>query len=393
MDMEPKKIKEGVYWAGAEDWDRRLFDSLIPLPDGTSYNAYIVKGRDKTALIDTVDPTKAKTLLTYLDSLETLDYIIAQHAEQDHSGTIPSVLKKFPEAKVLTTPKGKEFLTDLLELPSDAIVTVADNETLDLGGKTLEFLHTPWIHWPETMSTYLREDAILFTCDLFGSHLASSNIYVEDFARVCEASKRDYAEVMMPFRATIKRHMERFEKFQIEIIAPSHGPVHRDPECIIASHREWVSDKLSNTVVIPYATMHGSTEALVERLTDALVERGVFVDRFNIAVTDAGKLAMALVDAPTVVFGTPTILIGAHPFAMHAAFMVNALRPKMKYSSVIGSFGWGGKAAEQIVSAVSATKGDTRPVMVKGRPKEADYENIERLAGDIVKRHKGLGLL
>jgi len=392
--MEPKKIKEGVYWAGAEDWDRRLFDSLIPLPDGTSYNAYIVKGRDKTALIDTVDPTKAKTLLTFLDSLERLDYIIAQHAEQDHSGTIPSVLKKFPEAKVLSTPKGKEFLTDLLELPSDAIVIVADNETLDLGGKTLEFLHTPWIHWPETMSTYLREDAILFTCDLFGSHLASSNIYVDDFARVCEASKRYYAEVMMPFRATIKKHMERFEKFKIEIIAPSHGPVHRDPARIIASHGEWVSDKLSNTVVIPYATMHGSTEALVESLTDALVERGVFVDRFNIAVTDAGKLAMALVDAPTVVFGTPTILIGAHPFAMHAAFMVNALRPKVKYSSVIGSFGWGGKAAEQIVSAISGTKAEVlEPVMVKGRPKAGDFERIGRLAGDIVKRHSGLGLL
>lgn len=392
--MELKKIKEGVYWAGAEDWDRRLFDSLIPLPDGTSYNAYIVKGRDKTALIDTVDPTKAKTLLTFLDSLDKLDYIIAQHAEQDHSGTIPSVLRKFPAAKVVSTPKGKEFLIDLLEISPDAITTVADNDTLDLGGKTLEFLHTPWVHWPETMSTYLREDAVLFTCDLFGSHLASSNIYVEDFAKVCEAAKRYYAEVMMPFRATIKKHMERFEKYKVDMIAPSHGPVHREPMCILDSHREWVSDKLSNTVVIPYATMHGSTEALVERLTDSLVEKGVFVERFNTAVTDAGKLAMSLVDAPTVVFGTPTILIGAHPFVMQAAFMVNALRPKVKHTSVVGSFGWGGKAVDQIVTAMAGTKAELiDPVMVKGRPKAADFENIERLAGEIVKRHKVLGLL
>ncbi|MBI5453131.1 MAG: FprA family A-type flavoprotein [Deltaproteobacteria bacterium] len=392
--MELKKIKEGVYWAGAEDWDRRLFDSLIPLPDGTSYNAYIVKGRDKTALIDTVDPTKAKTLLTFLDSLDKLDYIIAQHAEQDHSGTIPSVLRKFPAAKVVSTPKGKEFLIDLLEISPDAITIVADNDTLDLGGKTLEFLHTPWVHWPETMSTYLREDAVLFTCDLFGSHLASSNIYVEDFAKVREAAKRYYAEVMMPFRATIKKHMERFEKYKVDMIAPSHGPVHREPMCILDSHREWVSDKLSNTVVIPYATMHGSTEALVERLTDSLVEKGVFVERFNTAVTDAGKLAMSLVDAPTVVFGTPTILIGAHPFVMQAAFMVNALRPKVKHTSVIGSFGWGGKAVDQIVTAMAGTKAELiDPVMVKGRPKAGDFENIERLAGEIVKRHKVLGLL
>lgn len=392
--MKPKKIKEGVYWAGAEDWDRRLFDSLIPLPDGTSYNAYIVKGRDKTALIDTVDPAKARTLLTFLDSLERLDYIVSQHAEQDHSGTIPAVLKKFPSAMVVSTPKGKEFLTDLLELPPEAITTVADNETLDLGGKTLEFLHTPWVHWPETMSTYLKEDAILFTCDLFGSHLASSNIYVEDIAKVCEASKRYYAEVMMPFRSTIKKHMERFDKLKIDIIAPSHGPVHRDPRCIMDYHREWASDKLSNTVVIPYATMHGSTEALVERLTDCLVEKGVFVDRFNTAVTDAGKLAMSLVDAPTVVFGTPTILIGAHPFVAQAAFMVNALRPKVKFASVVGSYGWGGKAVEQIISALSGMKAEIlAPVAVKGRPKEADYENIERLASDIVSRHKGLGLI
>ncbi|MBI5238116.1 MAG: FprA family A-type flavoprotein [Deltaproteobacteria bacterium] len=394
MKIEPKKIIGSVYWAGAVDWDRRLFDSLIPIPDGTSYNGYIVKGSQKTALIDTVDPAKADILLQQLEGTDEIHYIVSQHSEQDHSGALPLVLEKYRDARVIASPKGKEFLISHLRIPEQRIATVSDNETLSLGDKTFEFIHAPWVHWPETMLTYLREDKMLFTCDLFGSHLASSDPCFHDEAKVCDASKRYYAEVMMPFRKNIQKHLERLAAYAIASIAPGHGPVHMEPECIMNSHRKWISDEVSNTVVIAYATMHGSTEALVERLTGALYKRGVKVERFNLAVTDTGKLAMALVDAATIVVGSPTVLTGAHPLAASAAFLANALRPKLKFASIIGSFGWGGRMVEQISAIIKDLKTEVlEPVVVKGLPTENDYLAIDRLADSILKKHVEAGIV
>ncbi|MBI5491416.1 MAG: FprA family A-type flavoprotein [Deltaproteobacteria bacterium] len=387
--MELKKIKEGVFWVGAVDWDRRLFDSLIPLPDGTSYNSFLVRGSEKTALIDTVDPSKSAVLMAALEGVDRIDYIVSNHSEQDHSGTIPLVLEKYKSAKVLASAKGREFLVDLLNIPIERITAVSDGETLQLGGKTLEFISTPWVHWPETISTYLREDKIIFTCDMFGSHLAASSLYVDDEAKVCEAAKRYYAEVMMPFRTTIRKHMEKVEKYAVDIIAPSHGPLHRNVKCILDAHREWVSDDLSNTVVIPYATMHGSTELMVDYLTDALIGLGVKVEKYNLAVTDNGKLAMSVVDAATLVVASPTVLTGAHPAVISAAFLINALRPKLKFASIIGTYGWAGKMVEQVTSTISSLKVEMiEPVIVKGRPKGDDFKKLDDLAAKIAKRHK-----
>jgi len=392
--MEPKKIVDGVFWVGAVDWDRRLFDALIPLPEGTSYNAYLVRGAEKTVLIDTVDPDKSSVLLSQLTGVEKLDYIISHHAEQDHSGSIPHVLAKYPEAKVKCSAKCRDYLIDLLQLSEDRLEVVSDGDTLDLGGKTLEFISTPWVHWPETFSTFLREDKVLFTCDLFGSHLATAGLYVDEEWKVCEAAKRYYAEVMMPFRVTIRKHLERLEKYGARFIAPSHGPVHRNVDCIIASHKDWVSDDISNTVVMPYTSMHGSTEMMVDHLTEELTARGVGVERFNLTVTDNGKLAMSLVDAATLVVGSPTVLTGAHPVVVSAAFMVNALRPKLRFASIIGSYGWAGKMAEQVRSVMPNIKAEwLSTVLVKGRPKKADLDALDSLASNIAAKHAEAGIL
>ncbi|MBA3051810.1 MBL fold metallo-hydrolase, partial [bacterium] len=182
--MKARKIVNDVYWLGAVDWDRRLFDSLIPLPDGTSYNAYLIRGSEKTVLLDSVDPAMADILLAQLEDIPKIDYLIAHHAEQDHAGTIPRVLDKYPNARVIATAKGKGLLVDHLGISPDRVKTVDDGEVLSLGNKILEFIHTPWVHWPETMSTHLKEDGILFSCDFFGSHLATTDLYVKDKARV-----------------------------------------------------------------------------------------------------------------------------------------------------------------------------------------------------------------
>jgi flavorubredoxin len=394
--MKPRKLKANIYWVGAVDWDRRLFDELIPLPDGTSYNAYLIKGTEKTALIDTVDPTMASVLVDNLNQVDVkkIDYVIANHAEQDHSGTLPQILKLYPNAMIVATPKCKNLLMDFLLVPERRIITVEDGKTLSLGDKTLEFIHAPWVHWPETMLTYLREDKILFTCDFFGSHLATSDLYVTDEAIVYEAAKRYYAEIMMPFRMVIQKNLEKIKDLQIDVIAPSHGPLYDKPSLILEAYKDWVYAQPKNIVVLPYVSMHGSTKKMVEYFVAALVERGITVKQFNLAKTDIGKLAMALVDAATIVIGSPTVLTGPHPNVVYAVYLANALRPKLKFASIIGSYGWGGKMMEQIKGMLSNLKVDLlEPVLTKGFPRKKDFRALDRLAGEISDRHKEHNLM
>ncbi len=389
--MKPRKITECVSFLGAQDFDRRLFDELIPLPDGTSYNAYLVRGSEKVALIDAVDPEKIDVLTAQLESVPQLDYLIVQHVEQDHSGSVPALLDWYPNATFITTPKARPMLVDHLHIDPERIVTVEDGETLSLGDRTLEFIHAPWVHWPETMFTYLKEDKILFTCDFLGSHLATTELYGREKERVYEAAKRYYAEIMMPFRAMIKGHLEKLKNYEIEIVAPSHGPLYDDPAFILDAYQGWVLDPPKNLVVLPYVSMHGSTEVMVNYLISALADRGVRTEPFNMTVTDLGRLATTLVDAATVVFAAPTLLVGPHPSIVSATYLVNALRPKLKHAAVIGSYGWAGKSVETIVGLTPKLKVEWfNPVMVKGLPDRATFEALDRLAESIATRHQSL---
>jgi flavorubredoxin len=394
--MNSHEIRPGVSSIGAIDWDRRIFDELIPLPEGTSYNSYLVKGSTGTALIDTVDPTKEGELFEHLDELKVdrIDYLIANHAEQDHSGVIPRILSRYPSARVITTPKGKELLVSLLHIPGEKIATVQDRETLSLGDRTLEFIHAPWVHWPETMLTYLQEERLLFTCDLFGSHYATGDLSIEEMGRVYWAAKRYYAEIMMPFRGLIQGHLEKIQPLPLEIIAPSHGPVYRKPEQILSAYREWASDSVKNEVVIPYVSMHHSTAAMVRHLVKALTDRGVGVTPFNLTVTDIGELAMALVDAATVIIGTPTVLTGPHPSAIYATYLVRLLKPKARVCGVIGSYGWGGKTVKEITSILQGLPVEfLEPVLVKGLPGPEDLKALDSLADTVAGKHRSYGVL
>jgi flavorubredoxin len=389
--MKMRAIRENVFQLGAVDWDRRLFDSLIPLPDGTSYNSYLVRGSEKTALLDTVDPAKTDILMEQLSDIDKLDYIVAHHAEQDHSGSIPVVLAKYPAATVIASPKCKPFLIDHLRVPEDKIKTVSDGETVSLGSTALEFVHTPWVHWPETMATYLRDSRVLFTCDFFGSHLATTDLYAHNEALVYESAKRYYAEIMMPFRSIIRKNLDKLKKYEVDVICPSHGPAYDRPSFILDAYNDWVSELPKNEVVVPYISMHGSTRILVEHLVSSLTQKGVTVRQFDLSVTDIGKLAISLVDAATIVVGTPTVHIGPHPHVAYAVHLANALRPKLKFASIIGSYGWATKAVEQIAGAIPNLKVEViDPVLCKGLPGPIDLEAIERLAAEIAKRHAGL---
>jgi Uncharacterized flavoproteins len=391
--MAARTLKPGVYAVGVLDWDKPLFDDLIPLPDGTSYNAYLVKGHDKLALLDTVERAFADELLANLAAagVNKLDYVVAHHAEQDHSGSLPAVLARFPEAKVVTNQKCAELLKTHVHLPTEAVTLIKDGDVLDLGGRTLQFIFAPWVHWPETMFTHLREDKILFTCDFLGAHRATSDLFADDEAQAYLAAKRYYAEIMMPFRARLGGYIAKIEALGVHMIAPSHGPVYRRPQFILDAHKDWIGDQPKNQAVVAYVSMHGSTKIMVDRLVDSLIARGVGVTRINLPTMDLGHMAMALVDAATVVIGTSTVLAGPHPAAASAAFAANMLRPKARFATVIGSLGWGGKTVETLKGLLGNLKVEfLDPVEIKGLPSDADLQAIDALAATIQAKHAGL---
>ncbi|HEY5000533.1 MAG TPA: FprA family A-type flavoprotein [Candidatus Cryosericum sp.] len=390
--MNARPITPGITLMGAVDWDRRLFDSLIPLPEGTSYNAYLVRGSEKTALLDTVDPAKVDVLMAQLDAVDRLDYLVAHHAEQDHSGSIPAVLARYPGTVLVTNPKAKELLQEHLDIPDDRFKTVADGETLSLGDKTLRFIYLPWVHWPETMGTYIEEDHVLFSCDFLGSHRAQSGVFAERHI-VMHGAKRYYAEIMMPFRSFVIKNLDKLAGMQIDMVCPSHGPVYKDPTFIMDAYREWAGDPPHNKVVIPFISMHGSTLKMVDRLTAALADRGVTVERFDLTTADLGEIAMSLVDAATIVIGTPAVLTGPHPKTIEIAYLAGALRPKTQFVSIIGSFGWGQRIVEVLGGLIAPLKAELlTPVLAKGDPRAADMQAIDVLADTIAGKHRETGL-
>jgi len=388
--MKPREIVPNVHLIGAVDWDRRLFDALIPLPDGTSYNAYFVQGSEHNALIDTVDPVHWRTLSLQLDELPTPDYLVIHHVEQDHSGSTPMLLERFPELTIVCNEKARGMLIDHLHIDDARFHVVADGDEVSLGDKTLKFLFTPWVHWPETMSTWLEQDRILFSCDFFGSHYATSDVFA-DKHEVYDGAKRYYAEIMMPFGAQVLKNIEKVTQYPVRIIGPSHGPVYDDPGFIIEAYRDWAGGEPQNIVCLPYVTMHDSTRLMVDHLTAALTDRGVAVERFDLTTLDAGELASSLVHAGTIVLGCPTVLAGPHPLAMYAAVLANALRPRAKFATVIGSYGWAGKTVETLAGMMGKLKLEfLEPVLSKGMPREADYAALDALADTIAAKHEGL---
>jgi flavorubredoxin len=387
-------IKPSITSVGASDPERKLFDELIPLPDGTTYNSYFIQGSEKNALIDSVDPTKSQVLLKNLKALnvKSIDYVIAHHAEQDHSGSIPFVLDNYPDAKVVCSEKCKPMLMDLLGIKDEKFRVVKDKEILSLGDKTLEFIYTPWVHWPETMVTYLHEDKLLFSCDFFGSHYATEDLLNFEDSKLAVGFKRYFAEIMMPFRSIIKSNIEKLSAYDIGMIAPSHGPIHTKPENIMGSYKQWISDDVKNLAIVAYVSMHGSTKAMADYLCDALEKRGVETHKHDLTGADLGHIATDLVDAATVIVGTPTLLAGIHPTAAHAVYLVNALRPKTKNLSIIGSYGWMSRQVETIAPMLTNLKSAEiiPPVLAKGFPKEADYAALDRLADAVAEKHKAL---
>jgi flavorubredoxin len=392
--MGSKEIAPNVFWVGAKHHNRRLFDGLIPLPHGTSYNAYLIVGSKKTALIDTVNPGFEKELLDKISERidpAKVDYVIMNHAEPDHANAARDVLAVAKNAKLVAGLKGKEAAMMYFDIPEERIMVVDESSVIDLGGKTLKFLEAPWLHWPETIFTYLEEDKILFPCDFFGSHLAVGEFYADEYGNenTLDMAKLYFAEIMMPFRKPGQTAIEKVKKLGPKMIAPSHGMIWREPKVILDEYAKWTSEKFQRRVMIVYVSMWGSTEKMVLALRDALVKKDITVQLFDIPNTEIGHIAKELVDTPVVVVGAPTVLGGVHPVAAYATMLVKALRAPTRYAAVLTSYGWSGGAVKALQGILEGTKIEVLGVVeVKGPPKKAEFDKVTELADRIDEKLK-----
>ncbi|MBS7610163.1 FprA family A-type flavoprotein [Candidatus Bathyarchaeota archaeon] len=380
-----------VYWVGVKDRNRRIFDALIPLPRGTSYNAYLIVGSQKNALIDTVNPGFEKVLEDKIGKVmnpRDLDYVIMNHAEPDHAGSIPYILKLSDKAKLVVSKRGARMAQVFYGIPIERMLIVSDQDVIDLGDRRLQFIEAPMLHWPETMFSYLPEDGILFPCDFFGSHIAEP-IYDDEVEDLVYQAKRYFGEIMMPFRPMAKRAMEKLRSLNIRIIAPSHGPIIRKPQRILEAYEKWTSGETLRKATLAYVTMWGSTEAMVTTLTETLASEGLQVALHNLATADLGDLAGDLVDSRAIILAAPTVLGGTHPLAAYAATLIKALKPPSKFLALLGSYGWGAASGRQMEEILGTLNLEVLGfVEVNGPPTDADLKRIVDLGKKISERMK-----
>ncbi|PMB74724.1 MBL fold hydrolase [Candidatus Bathyarchaeota archaeon] len=383
------KLSENVYWVGARDWNRKLFDALIPLPKGTSYNAYLTIGENKKALIDTVNPGFEKELeekISKITNPKEIDYIIMNHAEPDHAGAIPYMMQINSKAKVITSSKGAKMAQAFYKVPENRLMTVKDQETIDLGDKTLRFIEAPMLHWPETMFTYLQESKILFPCDFFGAHLAGG-VYDDEVEDLLIHAQRYFGEIMMPFRVMGQKALEKIRDLEIKMVAPSHGPIHRDVERILKAYKKWVNGETRNKVIIAYVTMWNSTEKMIQAIADTLAAEGIEIAIYNLVSADIGEIAKDLVDSKAIVLGAPTVLGGMHPLGVYVTYLVKALRPPLKFGVILSSYGWGGGTVRHVQELLGQTKIEVvGAIEINGPPTEDNIRQIIEIGKTLAKK-------
>jgi flavorubredoxin len=382
------EISENVFAVGAKDWNRQVFDALVPLPRGTSFNSYLVKGEEKTALIDTVGPGFENELaakVSQLTDISRLDYIIMNHAEPDHGAAISSIMK-LNNATLITSEKGAVMATRFHNAPADRIKTVKEGETIELGGKTLRFIEAPWLHWPETMFTYLVENGVLFSGDFFGAHVAVGT-FETDVEDIFHFAKSYFGEIMMPLKAFGKKAMDKLAGLEIRMIAPTHGPAYKNPKTILDQYRRWTAGETEKKVIMPYVTMWNSTEALVKTMFETMSAQGIEVKLHNLIRLDVDLLAADLVDSRGIVLGTPTVLSAMHPLMAYAIGVMKALKPPLKYGAVLNSYGWGRGAVKQALEFFEFAKIESLgAVEVNGPPLIEDHQKVMDLGMQLAAR-------
>ena len=362
MNLE---LKKNVYWVGSLDPDLKVFDIIMYTKFGTTYNSYCIKGSEKTALIETV---KVKFFDEYVDRLkkitkiEDIDYIVVNHTEPDHAGSIEKLLKLNPDITVIGSRSAIDFLKHICNMEFK-YEEVRHNDKISLGDKTLKFIDAKFLHWPDSMYTYLEEDKILFSCDSFGAHYSLDTVLqstIKNYDDYLEAFAYYYSMILSPFKTYFLDAIEKIESLPIDMVCPGHGPIlDSDPwEIINLSKKYSVINKPNSdkTVVIPYVSAYGYTEKLADSIKKGIEEQGITAELFDLQTAQKSKVMEAINRADGVLFGSPTILGEAlKPIWDVLTDMYSAIH-KGKIASAFGSYGWSGEAVPDIMQRLKQLK-------------------------------------
>lgn len=381
------ELSSGVYWVGAIDWNGRDFHGFTT-PGGTTYNSYLVIG-EKTALIDTVKSPFAGEMLRRISQIidpSKLDYIVVNHMELDHSGSLAE-LKKQTDAKILITKKGIDILNGYFKSSGSEnwdLEVVKTGDQLDLGGKTLLFLEATMLHWPDSMETFLKEDRILFSNDGFGQHIATSKRYDFEVGDVLPEAAEYYANILMPFHMPLLRYLGLLTRLGIEPlqIAPSHGIIwKRDLPKILEAYRSWAGGEVKEKVLVIYDTMWGSTEIMANEIAETVRAAGVEVKLLNLRKSSRSNIMKEMLDAAAFAVGSPTLNNGLFPTVGDFLVYLKGLRPQKKKAVAFGSYGWGGGAVKIIEQELKSAGIEVigPGLQVKYRPYEKELLRCKKL--------------
>lgn len=381
------KLKTGVWWNGVYDRQLKTFDIIMTTEFGTTYNAYTVKGSEKTALIETAKQVFEDTYFKELDEIigeGTIDYVIVNHTEPDHSGSLEHLLEKYPDIMVYGTSSAIIFLKEIVNRPFHSHV-IKDGETLSLGDKTLKFISAPNLHWPDTMYTYIPEDKILFTCDSFGAHYGAEGIMrseVKNEANYLKAAKYYFDMILAPFKPFMNKAMDKIKDLPLDMICTGHGPILDSgiPE-FLKIYKKWAAVKAPSEekiVVIAYVSSYGYTKTMADHIQKGMEDAGMIVKCYNITEDDTSDLSQELIEADAILLGSPTILSDALKPVYDLTSTMLPITHGGKHAAAFGSYGWSGEAVPNLTERLKQLKMKVSDgLRVRFKPNETDCESCE----------------
>jgi NADH oxidase (H2O-forming) len=374
------QISSDIYWLGARHPELAIFDELFPTRNGTTYNAYLIRGKERTALIDTVKAPFARDYLARVQELvplEKIDLVVINHTEPDHSGALADLLAINPNMTVVCTRSGENFLRQILNHPFLAHI-VGDGEEINLGGKTLRFIMAPHLHWPDTMFTYLPEEELLFSCDAFGAHFCGDGLFDDQTADFSEEFAFYFDTIMRPFKEHIRSAVRKVEDLPLRMICPSHGPLlRRQPRQAIARYGEWAAappETGGRKVLLVTLSPHGSTREMAREVRQGLESKGLEVVEHTLVEASDQLLRDELERCDALLVATPTINRDAPPPVWRALSLLSSVTPKGKTAAVFGSYGWSGEAVKLVEERLRGLKYQLAVpgFFLRFRPTEAD---------------------
>ncbi|MBE0517402.1 MAG: FprA family A-type flavoprotein [Methanophagales archaeon] len=355
--MEPVAIKPGIYWVGGIDWDLRNFHGYLT-QRGTTYNAYLIID-EKVALVDTVKHDLFDEMLSRVKSLidpAQIEYLVSNHVEMDHSGSLPKMVSRAPHATVVTSPQGEKGLRRHYK-QDWKLSAVKSGDTLSLGKRTLQFFLTPMVHWPDSMVTYVPEEKLLLPNDAFGQHIATSERFDDEacWDILLEEAAKYYANIVLPYGEQVKKALDALSTLDIAMVAPSHGLIWRTyfPK-ILEAYQRWAAHETENRALIVYDTMWGSTERMAYSLLEGLEKAGVPVAIRNLKTMHISDIMTDVIRSKAILIGSPTLNNGVLPTVGGFLIYLKGLRPKNRIGFAFGSYGWGGQAVKEIETIMNS---------------------------------------